>query len=54
MKQLEVRLFIEINEKQTSTEDVIFHLETAIDETINGVVKRVDLIDEIQTKEIEQ
>ena len=45
MKKLEVRLFIDINEEQTTAEDVIFHLDTAIDETINGVVKRVDLID---------
>lgn len=48
MKKLEIRLFIDIDETQTTTEDVIFHLETAIDETINGVVKRVDLIDETE------
>lgn len=48
MKKLEIRLFIDIDETQTTAEDVIFHLDTAIDETINGVVKRVDLIDETE------
>lgn len=48
MKRLEIRLFVDIDEKQTNKDDVIFHLETAVDETINGVVKRVDLIDEIE------
>lgn len=48
MKQLEVRLFIEIDENQTTSEDVIFHLDSAIDDIIGGVVKRVDLIDEKQ------
>ena len=48
MKRLEIKLFVDIDEKQTNADDVIFHLDTAIDETINGVVKRVDLIDEIE------
>lgn len=46
MKRLTIQLYVDIDETQTTTEDVIFHLDTAIDETINGVVKRVDLIDE--------
>lgn len=48
MKRLEIRLFVDINKEQTNTEDVIFHLETAIDDVLNGTVKRVDLIDEIE------
>lgn len=47
-KRLEIRLLVDISEKQTNAEDVIFHLDTAIDDIINGVVKRVDLIDEIE------
>mgnify|MGYP003571642215 CR=1 FL=1 len=37
MKRLEIKLFIDIDEKQTNADDVIFHLDTAIDEEINGV-----------------
>lgn len=45
MKRIEVKMFIDINENEVTEDDVIFHLDTAIDETIGGVVKRVDLID---------
>lgn len=47
-KRLEIKIFVDIDETQTDSDEVLFHLETAIDETINGVVKRVDLIDETE------
>lgn len=50
MKRLEIQLFIDINDKQTDTDDIIFHFATAIDDIINGVVKRVNLIDEIEVE----
>ena len=46
MKRLEVRLYIDVNENQTSTDDVIFHLEKEIDDIIGAVVKRTDLLQE--------
>ena len=47
IKRLTVQLFIDIDEDTTNINDVLFHLDTAIDSTIKGVVKRTDLIDVI-------
>lgn len=48
MKRLEVRMFIDIDEKQTNSEIVQTNLMNEIDDIISGVVKRVDLIDETE------
>lgn len=48
MKRLEVRMFIDIDEKQTNSEIVQTNLMNEIDNIISGVVKRVDLIDETE------
>lgn len=45
MKLIELRLYVEINENETTAGEVRRHLDTEIDDIINGVVKRVDLID---------
>lgn len=45
MKRLEIKIYVDMVETQTTEEDVLFHLEKEIDDTIGGVVKRVDLID---------
>lgn len=45
MQRLEFRVLIEINENETTIDDVIRHLDCEIDDIVNGVVKRVDLID---------
>lgn len=46
MKTIEIKLYIEINENETTAGEVRRYLDTEIDDIINGVVKRVDLIDE--------
>lgn len=48
MKRLEVRMFIDIDEKQTNSGIVQTNLMCEIDDIISGVVKRVDLIDETE------
>lgn len=48
MKRIEVKMLIDFDEKQTNSEIVQTNLMNEIDDTINGVVKRVDLIDEIE------
>lgn len=45
MQLIEIRLFIEINENQTNAGEVVRRIETEIDDAIDGVVKRADLID---------
>lgn len=47
MKRLEIKIFVDIDEKQVNEDDVIFHLDTAIDDVIGGKVTRTDLIDVI-------
>ncbi len=46
MKRLEVRIFIDYDEKQTNSEVIKSNLFNNIDDEISAVVKRVDLIDE--------
>ena len=46
MKIIELRLFVEINENETTAGEVRRKLDAEIDDIIDGVVKRVDLIDE--------
>lgn len=45
LKKLEFRIVIEINENEVEVSDVIRHLDNEIDDIVDGVVKRVDLID---------
>ena len=48
MKRLEIKIIVDINENQTDAGEVRRRLDTEIDDIIDGVVKRVDLIDEIE------
>lgn len=48
MKRIEVKIIIDFDEKQTTSHVVTTNLENEIDDVINGVVKRVDLIDEFE------
>lgn len=48
MKRLEIRMYIDTDETQTDTSEVIHRIDTEIDDIIGGVVKRVDLIDETE------
>jgi hypothetical protein len=48
MKRIEVKMLIDFDEKQTNSEIVQTNLMNEIDDTINGVVKLVSLIDEFE------
>ncbi len=48
MKRIEVKMIIDFDEKQTNSEIVQTYLMNEIDDTINGVVKLVSLIDEFE------
>ena len=48
MKRIEVKMLIDFDEKQTNSEIVQTYLMNEIDDTINGVVKLVSLIDEFE------
>ncbi len=48
MQLIELKIYVEIDENQTSAGEVRRHLDTEIDDIISGVVKRVDLIDVIE------
>lgn len=48
MKRIEVKMIIDFDEKQTNSEIVQTNLMNEIDDTINGVVKLVSLIDEFE------
>lgn len=48
MKRIEVKMLIDFDEKQTNSEIVQTNLMYEIDDTINGVVKLVSLIDEFE------
>lgn len=48
MKRIEVKMLIDFDEKQTNSEIVQTYLMNEIDDVINGVVKLVSLIDEIE------
>ena len=50
MKQIEVRLFIDIDGKINEPEILKNQLMNNIDDKICGVVKRVDLIDETEVE----
>ena len=48
MKRFEIRVFVDIDETQTDADEVIRRISTEIDDIIEGVIKRVDLIDEME------
>ena len=48
MRRIEVRMYVDIDEKQTDSEILKIQLLNDIDYKIFGVVKRVDIIDEIE------
>ena len=50
MKRIEVKMLIDFDEKQTNSEIVQTNLMYEIDDTINGVVKLVSLIDEFEVE----
>ena len=50
MKRIEVKMLIDFDEKQTNSEIIQTYLMNEIDDTINGVVKLVSLIDEIEVE----
>lgn len=50
MKRIEVKMLIDFDEKQTNSEIVQTNLMNEIDDTINGVVKLVSLIDEFEVE----
>lgn len=50
MKRIEVRLFIDIEDKLNGLEILKNQLMNNIDNEICGVVKRVDLIDETEVE----
>ena len=50
MKRIEVKMLIDFDEKQTNSEIVKTNLMNEIDDTINGVVKLVSLIDEFEVE----